>query len=170
MGNIWWICWINEILKLKKNIYEDYRNNVLDLDEYKQLKDEYNKEEEELIKQTEKLKQQRNSQKQELDSFNKWEDFSKRYIDVEELNSQMLNELVDTIEIYEDKSEEVTLNIHYKFKQPYIDFVMDEQYQDNITMGRYTVDTYIKDLYNNAHSNIAKDLKVLYYNRRRGVI
>lgn len=127
---------INEVLKLKKDIYEDYRNDILDLNDYKQLKDEYNREEEELILQNEKLKKQRNEHNEDLNIFNKWEEFSKRYINLEKLNIQIVNELIDKIEVYENKDKEITLEIHYKFKQPYIDFVADGQYQHDIRMGR----------------------------------
>lgn len=158
---------INEILKLKKSIYEDYRNKILDIDDYKQLKDEYNREEKELIEKNEMLKQQRNEQKKSIDIFNKWEEFSEKYINLKKLDTQILNELIDKIEIYEDKNGEITIDIHYKFEQPYIDFVMDDQYQHDTSLGRCNIDTEIKLLLSKSNSNIVKALNKVYNSTRR---
>lgn len=115
---------LNEIEKLKRSLYEDYKDNILNKDEYTQFKKSYN-DEEEILKIKEKVFQevvQIDSQPNK--DFETWENSYEKYLNIKELNITLINELINNIYVSE-KENNVSITMDYKFKDTF------DQYFEN---------------------------------------
>ena len=102
---------IEKINKLKKGLYEDWKENYITKEEYKEYKQKYEEDIEKLkiiIKNLDiHVEQEKKVKKQNT----KWiEDFKKNK-NITELDRDVVTELIDYIEIYENKK----IKIHFKF-------------------------------------------------------
>lgn len=103
-----------EINSLKKDIYEDYRNKVLTKEEFLELKNSYQDEENTLIDNKTHLENLIKKNKEENLEYNNWEYLYNKYINVKELNREMLIDYVNDINIY-NTNNNIVIDINYKF-------------------------------------------------------
>lgn len=102
---------IARLQKLKKCLYEDWKNNDITREEYLEYKQNYERDIERanvFICNLTKEKQRKNNLT--LDSH-KWLEDLKKYKNISKLDRDILNELIDYIEVYENKK----IKIHFKF-------------------------------------------------------
>ena len=104
---------INEIIYLRKSLYEDWKKEIITKEDFDSMYQSYNVENQQLNKEIEGLQKnlQNNIEKQEnIDFCNLLE----QIINFEVIPKQILVKLIDKIEIFKDKS----VKIHYKFPRP----------------------------------------------------
>lgn len=102
---------LKKVQKLKKNLYEDYKEGILTKEEYIDYKNNYAKEEEQLLGQIEFLKSDSQKIKQER---NIWIDTLLKYKHIESLDREILAEILDRI-IVTEKAEEIKVEVRFKF-------------------------------------------------------
>ena len=106
---------LDKIGELKRRLYEDYKDRIITLDEYNDMKPEYEKayhnEESELRKQNEYL----DKIKEREYAGNKYIDNFKKHRNITELSREVILNLIENIIVYNDK----TIKMNFKFKDEY---------------------------------------------------
>ena len=105
---------ISRIDKYLKKAYENFVEQILDRDEFLELKNQYNKEKQELLKQIQEIDNIIFDKKSSQKEHNQWIKRFKNYMDVDELTREMVLELIERIEIGNDKE----VRIYFKFANP----------------------------------------------------
>lgn len=105
---------ISRIDKYLKKAYENFVEQILDRDEFLELKNQYNKEKQELLKQIQEIDNIIFDKKSSQKEHNQWIKRFKNYMDVDELTREMVLELVERIEIGNNKD----VHIYFKFANP----------------------------------------------------
>lgn len=105
---------ISRIDKYLKKAYENFVEQILDKDEFLELKNQYNKEKQELLKQIQEIDNIIFDKKSSQKEHNQWIKRFKNYMDVDELTREMVLELIERIEIGNDKD----VHIYFKFANP----------------------------------------------------
>lgn len=101
---------LNQLYKLKKDSYEDYKNGLLTKEEYLLYKEDYSKEEALVRGQMEAL--QKNMQ--EKDERSEWIENLKKYRKIDKLDRSILACVLDGITVYEDEKEKrVEIRLKY---------------------------------------------------------
>ncbi|MCH5264758.1 MAG: recombinase family protein [Lachnospiraceae bacterium] len=98
--------------RMKKSLYEDYREGILTKEEYLQYKSDYAKEEEFIKGQIEFITASLNNGDDEM---NRWIETLIRYRNIEKLDREIVGEVLDKI-IVTDKDDELSIDIIFKFK------------------------------------------------------
>lgn len=98
--------------KIKKSLYEDYKEGILTKNEYLQYKLDYEKEEELVLGQINTIKE---SNKKESKEKNEWIETLLKHRKIEKLDRETIAEILDKI-IVTDKGDELEINIIFKFE------------------------------------------------------
>jgi len=108
----------NEIVALRKSLYEDWKKETITKEDFYAMYEDYNKEKEQLNNEIEKLQIQISNQRQEFPN----NDFDKLLDDLVSLKvipKTILIKLIDKVEIFEDKPNRTkSVKVHYKFPRP----------------------------------------------------
>lgn len=102
---------IEKISNLKRGLYGDWKMGNITKEEYFEYKQKYEKEIEILKEIIVNLDKQKEKQEEVIDRNSKWLENFKKYKKVSELDRSILAELIDYIEVYENKK----IKIHFKF-------------------------------------------------------
>ena len=102
---------LKKISNLKKCLYEDWKNEYITRDEYIEYKQKYEQDIERIEKIIKSLNECKKNQKQLFDQNNQWMENFKKYKNICKLDRNIITELVDYIEVYENKK----IKIHFKF-------------------------------------------------------
>ena len=101
---------LSKVSKLKKGIYEDYKEELLTKEEYVSYKQAYQGREETLLHQLERLtsRQEKKAEQEIFDS--PWIKRLIRLKEIEELDRDILVEMIDSIIVYEEKKVKIVYN------------------------------------------------------------
>ena len=103
-----------EILKinnLKRCLYEDWKNEDITREEYLEYKKKYEQDIERIKNVISNLEEQKQKEDDVINENNKWIEDFKKYKNISELDRDIITELIEFIEVYEDKK----IKIHFKF-------------------------------------------------------
>lgn len=103
---------IERLNNLKRGLYEDWKNGDITREEYLEYKQKYEQDIQRLKGIIVNLNKQREKQEEIIDGNSKWIENFKEYKNITELDRDIITELIDYIEIYENKK----IKIHFKFK------------------------------------------------------
>jgi site-specific DNA recombinase len=106
---------INEIKKAVKQLYEDKVNAVLSEEDFMDILKEFNKEREQLTLKLEKLTSTDDVKDNEQSEVSRILERISQLINVEKINNMQLSQLINKIEVFEDKR----IKMHYNFKNPF---------------------------------------------------
>ena len=102
---------IKKISDLKRCLYEDWKNNDITREEYLEYKEKYDKDIERIKNIIINLNEQKEIKEKTVTKNNLWIENFKLYKNITELDRDVITELIDYIEVYEDKK----ITIHFKF-------------------------------------------------------
>ena len=102
---------IKKISDLKRCLYEDWKNNDITREEYLEYKEKYDKDIERIKNIIINLKEQKENKEEIVTKNNLWIENFKLHKNITELDRDVIAELIDYIEVYEDKK----ITIHFKF-------------------------------------------------------
>ena len=122
---------IEKISKLKKCLYEDWKNEYITKEEYFEYKHKYELDIERIKKIIINLKEQKAEQEKIAEKKSKWIENFKRQKNIYELDRDILIELIEYIEVYENKK----IKIHFKFTNE-LDKILDYIDKDNTQIYR----------------------------------
>ena len=108
----------DEIISLRKFLYEDWKKGVIAKEDFDSMYESYNKEKEQLNNEIEKLQEQvRNeSQKKPTENLDKLID---EIADLKIIPKTILVKLIDKVEVFEDKANKTkSIKVYYKFPKP----------------------------------------------------
>lgn len=106
---------IEKIEKFKKKTYDNYMEDLITMDEYKKYSSAYNNEIKELKKQQDIINEKTDLEEEINNQYDEWEEAFINYINIDKLTRKIVLELIEEIEVNKDGS----INIYYKFKNPY---------------------------------------------------
>lgn len=121
---------IERINNLKKFLYEDWKNEDITREEYLTYKQEYEKDIEKLKEIIVNMESQRQKEENVINANSKWIENFKKYKNITELDRDIITELIDYIEVHENKK----LTIHFKFMDEFDKIIeyIDEEKKSNI--------------------------------------
>ena len=102
---------IEKISNLKRSLYEDWKNEYITKEEYLEYKQKYESDIEKIKKNIENLDKQKEKKEESIEDNSKWIEDFKKYRNITELDRDIITELIDYIEVYENKK----IRIHFKF-------------------------------------------------------
>ena len=102
---------IEKLKNLKKGLYEDWKNENITKEEYIQYKQEYEQEIRNVEHSIHHLEMQKEKQEEKKRADNQWIKDLKHYQNITKLDRDIIMELIDYIEVHENKK----LTIHFKF-------------------------------------------------------
>ena len=102
---------IEKISNLKRCLYEDWKNEYITKEEYLEYKQKYEQDIEKLKEIIVNLDKQKEKQEEIINGKSKWIEDFKRYKNINKLDRDVVTELIDYIEVHEDKE----ITIHFKF-------------------------------------------------------
>ena len=102
---------IEKISNLKRGLYEDWKNNDITKEEYLEYKQKYEQDINRIRKMINNLDKQKQKQEKIIKRKNQWIENFKIYKNITTLDRDVITELVDYIEVQEDKK----ITIHFKF-------------------------------------------------------
>ena len=108
---------LNKIKRIKRSLYEDWKNEDITREEYIEMKEEYVKQEEQLVEIIKSLEiEKERLESQTYDCGNYIEAF-KKYENITQLSREVLTHLVDVILIHNDGSLTLKFRFADEFKQ-----------------------------------------------------
>ena len=108
---------IEKIENFKKKTYDNFMEDLITKEEYKSFVAEYDKQIKELREQQGVIDKKADLQKELNAQYDEWAEAFKDYINIQTLTRDVVLELIDKIEVNADGS----INIYYKFHNPYMD-------------------------------------------------
>ncbi len=102
---------IQKISNLKRCLYEDWKNDYITKEEYLEYKQKYEQDIEKIKKIMANLDKQKEKQEKIMNGNSLWIENFKAHRNITELDRDIITELVDYIEVYENKK----ITIHFKF-------------------------------------------------------
>lgn len=105
---------LEKIKKYKTKTYENFMDEIISKEEYKSYTKKYDEEEEQINKDIEKLQDTKKKNESLKKDYVQWIEHFKKYHNLTELNRDIILDLIDKIEVYEDH----TIEIYFKFKNP----------------------------------------------------
>lgn len=105
------------INKFKKKTYQSYLEELISKADYKEYTANYDKELEEIEAEISGLEKRREDDKELESEYQEWVDKFSEYVDIDKLTRGIVIELIERIDVSEDGS----ICIHYRFKNPYED-------------------------------------------------
>jgi vacuolar-type H+-ATPase subunit I/STV1 len=109
---------LDKVKKLKQDLYEDYKNEIITKSDYLEFKDNYTLEESQLNSKIESMENEKNNIESIKTQTLAWEDLYNRYVNCTELNQEIVNEFIELIEVFEDENNIISVGIKYKEKIP----------------------------------------------------
>lgn len=121
---------IVRINSLKKCLYEDWKNEDITREEYLTYKQEYEKEIEKLKEIIVNIERQKQKEEKIINRNSKWIENFKKYKNITKLDRDIITELIDYIEVHENKK----LTIHFKFMDEFDKILeyIDKENKSNI--------------------------------------
>jgi site-specific DNA recombinase len=111
-----------KVYKLKKEMYQDYKEGLLSKEDYMKYKLEYDEEEKTLNEKIELARNERNEENFKIDIHNVWISKIKKYSNVQEvadITRDLIIELIDSIYVYNDKR----IKIVYKHRSEFMEIL-----------------------------------------------
>ncbi|MBQ9658356.1 MAG: recombinase family protein [Clostridia bacterium] len=102
---------IERLNNLKRCLYEDWKNEDITREEYLEYKQKYEQDIEKLKDIILNLDKQKEKQEEIIEGNSQWIENFKKYKNIFELDRNITTELIDNIEVYENKK----IKIHFKF-------------------------------------------------------
>ena len=102
---------IEKISNLKRCLYEDWKNEYITKEEYLEYKRKYEQDIEKIKEIMVNLDKQKEKQEEIINGNSKWIENFKAHKNITELDRDIITELIDYIEVHEDKK----ITIHFKF-------------------------------------------------------
>ena len=102
---------IKRLGNLKKGLYEDWKNEDITREEYLEYKQKYEQDIEKLKDIIVNFDKQKEKQEEIIEGNSQWIDNFKKYKNIFKLDRNITTELIDYIEVYENKK----IKIHFKF-------------------------------------------------------
>ncbi len=102
---------IEKIRNLKRGLYEDWKNNDITKEEYLEYKQKYEQDISKTREMINNLDKQKEKQEKMIQGKSQWIENFKIYKNITTLDRDVITELVDYIEVQEDKK----IMIHFKF-------------------------------------------------------
>ena len=102
---------MEKLIDLKIGLYEDWKNNYITKEEYFNYKQKYEQNIEKIKEIIMNLQKQKNNQNKIISGNSKWIEDFKIYKNITELDRSIIMELIDYIEVHENKK----ITIHFKF-------------------------------------------------------
>lgn len=102
---------MEKLIDLKRGLYEDWKNNYITKEEYFNYKQKYEQNIEKIKEIIMNLQKQKNNQNKIIRGNSKWIEDFKIYKNITELDRSIIMELIDYIEVHENKK----ITIHFKF-------------------------------------------------------
>jgi site-specific DNA recombinase len=102
---------IEKINDLKRGLYEDWKSKYITKEEYLEYKKKYERDLERLTKIIINIDEQKIKQQEIKNENNIWIENFKKYKNITELDRDIITELIDYIEVYENNK----IKIHFKF-------------------------------------------------------
>ena len=115
---------IEKLKNLKRGLYEDWKNKDITKEEYVEYKQKYERDIEKIKEIIENLVKQKGKQEKIINGNSLWIENFKVYKNITELDRDIITELIDYIEVHENKK----ITIHFKFMAE-LDKILD--YIDN---------------------------------------
>ncbi len=109
---------LSELIPIKMGLYEDYKSTILSKDEFLNYKNIYTTEEHSINEKIKLKTEELNNLKESFNKNNDIDKFYKKYIDIDNLNHTIVNKFLKSIEIFENQSGEITIQINYKTSVP----------------------------------------------------
>lgn len=107
---------LEKMEKFKKKTYDNYMDDLITRDEYKKYISDYDKEISELKEQQSVIISKSDLEEEINNQYDEWVEAFTNYIDIDKLTRDIVLELIEKIEVQDDGS----INIYYKFKNPYL--------------------------------------------------
>ena len=104
---------IEKLNNLKRGLYEDWKNEYITKEEYVEYKQKYEQDIEKTKEIIINLDKQKEKQEENINGNSLWIERFKEYKNIMELDRDVITELIDYIEVHEDKK----ITIHFKFAQ-----------------------------------------------------
>lgn len=108
---------LEKIERFKRKTYDNYMEELISKEEYIRYVSEYEEEIKELQNQRSVITDRVDLQQKSDERHDEWAEAFKDYMNVKTLTRDMVLELIERIEVYEDGS----ITIYYKFRNPYAD-------------------------------------------------
>lgn len=121
---------VEKVKELKKGLYEDWKNDYITKDEYVEYKKKYEKEIEKINGILNNLDKQENKKENIRIVNKKWIENFEMSGNINKLDRDIIMELIDFIEIYENKK----MTIHFKFMDEINEFIDDEKNKKEIDL------------------------------------
>ena len=121
---------VEKVKELKKGLYEDWKNDYIKKDEYVEYKKKYEKEIEKINGILNNLDKQENKKENIRILNKKWIENFEMSGNINKLDRDIIMELIDFIEIYENKK----MTIHFKFMDEINEFIDDEKNKKEIDL------------------------------------
>lgn len=151
----------NEIENLQESLIEKYLMGKIEEDLYNKMSEKYKLEKENISKTLEDYNNQFNSYEKIIERQDGWDIIVKKYINIKELNREIINDLVDRITVTQDEEGDLDVHIQFKYSSPFVNEY--NPYEDNTAMGRYNVGTKFLNFIKQGNSNVANELNILYH-------
>lgn len=102
---------IEKISNLKRYLYEDWKNEYINKEEYIEYKEKYEQDICRIKKIIENLQSEKETQRNIINKNSKWVEDFKLHRNITKLDRDIITELIDYIEVHENKK----ITIHFKF-------------------------------------------------------
>ncbi len=112
---------IEKLKKLKKGLYEDWKNEYITKQEYLEYKRKYEQDIEEIREKILNLDNQKEKQEKVINEKSQWIEQFKIHKNITELDRDIISELIDYIEIHENKK----ITINFKFMDEVSQYIED---------------------------------------------
>ena len=106
-----------KINKFKQKTYQSYLEELISKEDYKQYVADYDNELKDIDAEILELEKRREDDKELESEYQEWVDKFSEYVNIDRLTREIVIELIDRIDVSEDGS----ICIHYRFKNPYED-------------------------------------------------
>lgn len=121
---------VEKVKELKKGLYEDWKNDYITKDEYVEYKKKYEKEIEKINGILNNLDKHENKKENIRILNKKWIENFEMSGNINKLDRDIIMELIDFIEIYENKK----ITIHFKFIDEINEFIDEEKNKKEIDL------------------------------------
>lgn len=121
---------VEKVKELKKGLYEDWKNDYITKDEYVEYKKKYEKEIEKINGILNNLDKHENKKENIRILNKKWIENFEMSGNINKLDRDIIMELIDFIEIYENKK----ITIHFKFMDEINEFIDEEKNKKEIDL------------------------------------
>ena len=122
---------IEKLNNLKRCLYEDWKNEYITKEEYLEYKQKYEQDIEKIKEIIVNLDKQKEKQKEIINGNSLWIERFKEHKNITELDRDIITELIDYIEVHEDKK----ITIHFKFMNE-LDEILEYINEKNAVISR----------------------------------